>query len=301
MKKQLSKIIICLALFVYCAFNGMTANATGMNSADSAIINIESYEVEERLLAPGEQITIHLFLKNNSEVTDVKNLLLTMDSAGYALWPVYGEDNQIYVGDIEVGGTKEVVVKATVNNTFNAPAAQLTCHFSYISGTVALNNSSSIFIPTYPGGDLIALSTVVSGSTSLGARTLLSVQYKNVGAEDLNDVVLKIEGNIDEVNKEIKLPVVKAGKTYTNDNYIVFKETGAQNVKLKYIYKDSDGQTREIDCGTYQVNVTGSTATGSTAVVTGQDETNNTLKVVVLLGVFLASLGLTVFYIRKRR
>ena len=301
MRKQLSKIIICFAIFVNCVFNGMTANATGMNSADSAIINIESYEVEEDVLMPGEQITIHLFLKNNSEATDVKNLLLTMDSSGYTLWPVYGEDNQVFVGDIEAGNTKEVVVKATVNSAFNAPAAQLTCHFSYISGVVALNNSSSIFIPTYPGGDLIPVSAVVSGNTSLGARTLVSVQYKNVGAEDMTDIVLKIEGNIDEVNKEIKLPVVKAGKTYTNDYYIVFKENGVQNVNLKYEYKDNNGETKEIECGTYQVNVTGTTSTGSAAVVTGQDETNSTLKVGVLLGVFVASLGLTIFYIRKRK
>ena len=92
--------------------------------------------------------------------------------------PVYGEGNQVYIGNIPAGVSKDITLRAAVNRAYNADAAQLKCYFSYASGSSSLNNTTTIIIPTYISGNLIADSTVVAGNATVGVNSLVSVKYK---------------------------------------------------------------------------------------------------------------------------
>ena len=122
MKKQCKRIasavMMCAVLYL-CAGK---VNATEIASADSAIISVEAYEIEEGALVAGEEVTINLTIKNNSTVTDAQNVMVTFDSANYALMPVYGEGNQVYIGNIPAGVSKDITLRAAVNRAYNADA-----------------------------------------------------------------------------------------------------------------------------------------------------------------------------------
>ena len=106
-------------------FTDITANAAQLSSAESAVVDIETYEVEEGALNPGEQITLNLKVKNNSEITDAKNTVITFESMDGALAPIYGDDNQIYIGTVPAGQTVSVMIEAVVSKQYKADATQL--------------------------------------------------------------------------------------------------------------------------------------------------------------------------------
>ena len=251
MKKQWKRIASAVMMCAVLCLCAGKVNATEIASADSAIISVEAYEIEEGVLVAGEEVTINLTIKNNSAVTDAQNVMVTFDSANYALMPVYGEGNQVYIGNIPAGVSKDITLRAAVNRAYNADAAQLKCYFSYASGSSSLNNTTTIIIPTYISGNLIADSTVVAGNATVGVNSLVSVKYKNASSVDITDAKLVIEGNIQEDSKEIELPTAAAGKTYTGDYYVNYLESGIQTLKIQYQYTDAQGNAFVTDCGEY--------------------------------------------------
>ena len=303
MRKTLKSIALSMALVCGLACANMTVHATQMTSAESAVVDIETYEVEEGTLNAGEQITLNLKLKNNSEVTDAKNAVVTFESMDGALAPIYGDDNQIYVGTIPAGQTVNVIIEAVVNKQYKADATPLKCYFTYVSGASALNNTVVINIPTNVAGILQAESVIVAENATVGVNALVSVRCKNGGTTSINDAKLLVTGNVQEDNKEIALPVVGEGKTIAEDYYVSFVESGIQNLQLALQYTDVKGNVCTIDCGEYKVNVTNkTTGTGYDAVVEQVEGAGAIVLKVILLGAAVCMIaGVTLGYWKKRR
>ena len=303
MRKQWKRIAGAIMMCAVLCLSVQSVKATEIAGADSVIISVESYEVEEGALVAGEQVTIDLTVKNNSTVTNAQNVMVTFDSANYALLPIYGEGNQVYIGDVAAGATKTISVKAAVNSMYNADAAQLKCYFNYASGSAALSNATTITIPTYISGNLIAESTVVAGNATVGVNSLVSVKYKNASSVDITDAKLVIEGTIQDGNKEIELPTVAAGKTYTGDYYVNYTESGIQTVKVQYQYSDTQGNTYVTDCGEYKVNVTTDVSEQtSDAVVSKEADTTARMVQLIFAGIFgIVIVVVIVLYVKKRR
>ena len=303
MKKQWKRIASAVMMCAVLCLCAEKVNATEIAGADSAIISVEAYEIEEGALVAGEEVTINLTVKNNSAVTDAQNVMVTFDSANYALMPVYGEGNQVYIGNIPAGAAKDITLRAAVNRTYNADAAQLKCYFSYASGSSSLNNTTTIIIPTYISGNLIADSTVVAGNATVGVNSLVSVKYKNASSVDITDAKLVIEGNIQEDSKEIELPTAAAGKTYTGDYYVNYLESGIQTLKIQYQYTDAQGNTFVTDCGEYKINVTTDVSEqASDAVVSKESGGPSKMVQLALAGIFgIVIVVVVVLYVKKRR
>lgn len=303
MRKTLKSIALSMLLVCGVACTDVTVHATQLASAESAVVDIEAYEVEEGALNAGEQITLNLKLKNNSEVTDVKNAVVTFESMDGALAPIYGDDNQIYVGTIPAGQTVNVMIEAVVNKQYKADATPLKCYFTYVSGASALNNTVVINIPTNVAGILQAESVVVAENATVGVNALVSVRCKNGGTTTINDAKLLVTGNVQEDNKEILLPAISEGKTIAEDYYVSFVESGIQNLQLELQYTDTNGKACTIDCGEYKVNVTDKmVGTNYDAVVEQTEGTSAIVLKMILLGAAVCMIaGVTLGYLKKRR
>lgn len=300
--KKMKKIISILSLAVVLFLSEVQVSATQLSSANSAFVSVESYGVEEGVLIPGEQITIKLVLKNSSETTAAENVVVTFESANYALLPVYGEDNQIHIQEIKADDTVEVEVQAVVNSKYNMDVAQLVCHFNYISGMNTLGNTSAIYIPTYTTGNLIEEATIVASSATVGAKSLVSVRYKNASTTDLEDAKLIIKGAIAEEQQEIVLPTVEAGKSYSKDYFVTFSERGIQTLEIQYEYQDAEGNIYSVDCGKYRVNVTDDlSATGNDVTVEKTaGRKNGVFEYIILVMAGIAAVTISIIYIKKR-
>ena len=303
MRKTLKSIALCMLLVCGVACTDVTVHATQLASAESAFVDIEAYEVEEGTLNAGEQITLNLKLKNNSEVTDAKNAVVTFESMDGALAPIYGDDNQIYIGTVPAGQTVNVMIEAVVNKQYKADATPLKCFFTYVSGASALNNTVVINIPTNVSGILQAESVIVAENATVGVNTLVSVRCKNGGTTTITDAKLVVTGNVQEDNKEILLPAISEGKTIAEDYYVSFVESGIQNLQLALQYTDAKGNVCTIDCGDYKVNVTSKTeGVKYDAVVEQVEGASTTVLKVILLGAVVCMIGgVTLGYWKKRR
>ena len=66
MKRLLKRIAGITMMCAVLSLSVQSVKATEIAGADSAIISVESYEVEEGALVAGEQVTINFTVKNNS-------------------------------------------------------------------------------------------------------------------------------------------------------------------------------------------------------------------------------------------
>ncbi len=303
MRKTLKSVALSMLLVCGLCFTDATVHAAQLASAESAVVDIETYEVEEGALNAGEQITLNLKVKNNSETTDAKNTVITFESMDGALAPIYGDDNQIYIGTVPAGQTVNVMIEAVVNKQYKADATQLKCYFTYVSGASALNNTVVINVPTNVSGILQTESVVVAENATVGVNALVSIRCKNGGTTTISDAKLLVEGNVQEDNKEISLPAIGEGKTIAEDYYVSFTESGIQSLQLELQYTDTKGKVCTIDCGEYKVNVTNKmAATDYDAVVEQTEGTSVTVLKMILLGAAVCMIaGMTLGYFGKRR
>ncbi len=112
-----------------------------------------------------------------------------------------------------------------------------------------------MILPSENTNEVVVRSVEVSAHAIKDGKSLLSIIYCNNSAYNINDAEIVIEGNVSESTKSIKLDPLVAGKTYTKDYNIVFTQNGEQTVSFIFRYINSDGEQKELELGTYNVNV----------------------------------------------
>lgn len=298
-KSIINKIIVCLCVVVCITSNVvMVANADEVEGSDVAIIEIKDYSVEGGMIEAGKEITVNFTLHNTASNYSASSILMTLSNSTGSLYPVYGDDNQVYVGTISAGGTKTVSVPLAIGSNFTGTAADLTCDFKYETAGVSMNNIATLVIPTSGGSTIGVKSVDVSTHAIVNGKSLLSISYVNQSSTNITDAVLLIDGNVSSSSKEIKLDTIYSGKSYTEDYYVTFKEAGNQEIGVKLQYTDATGETVTSDLGTFGVTVS---KDNSEVVETKAD--NAILKWAgrgVSVLVLLAAVAIIFVYIKKR-
>ena len=302
MKKISSKIkaiVICLATVICTLANvGIVANATEAEGSQVAIIEISDYTIDGGMLDSGKQITVNLTLHNTGASASANSVMMTISSESGMVYPVYGNDNQVYVGNIGAGRSKEVSIPLTIGSNFMGDSVDLTCQFDYETAGAQMTNSATLIIPK-SGGSTIGVKTIsVSSHAIVNGKSLLSISYVNQSASNINDARLVVDGNVSKNSKNIKLDTIYSGKSYTEDFYVTFKKAGEQTVNVKLVYTDADGEEKTNDLGTFGVTVSKEAAS----------ENNNSTVNVVLTWVgrviaafgLMAALAVVFIYIKKR-
>lgn len=299
LKSIIKKITVCLFAVVCLSTNfAMVANADEVESSGVAIIEIKDYTIEGGMIEAGKEITVNLTLHNTSSNNSASNVMMVMSNSTGALYPVYGNDNQVFIGNMSAGGTKTVSIPLTIGTNFSGNAVDLTCDFKYETAGIGMTNSATIVIPTSGGSTIGVKSIDVSSHAIVNGKSLLSFSYVNQSSANITDAQLVIDGNVSSSSKQIKLDTVYAGKSYTQDYYVTFKEAGNQEINISLQYTDINGETTVTDLGTFGVTVSKENTSGTETVVD-----NPILKWAgrgVSGLVFLAAAAIIVVYIKKR-
>ncbi len=274
------------------------SNETVSANLSSALIGVEKYSIGTGILEAGKDVTIMLTLRNLSSNVGANNVMITTSSTSGMIYPVYGSDNQIYVGNISAGSTKEISIPVSVSPKFNGDYVDFTCEFAYQSGLNKLSNTSTMIIPTSGGSTIKVKAISLSSHASVNAKTLLSISYSNNSGSNITDAKLVVDGNVSFDSKSIPLGTVKPGKNYAEDLYIIFSEEGSQNVNIKLTYTDISGEPVEIDLGKYTVSVSEELA--PTVSGKGYDKNLSLIGKLIALVAMLAACVCTFFYIKKR-
>lgn len=261
-----------------------------------AIVEVESYTIEGGMLEAGKDVTVNFNLHNTSDTYSASSIIMTMTSSSGMIYPVYGTDNQIYVGTIGAGKTKTVSVPVTVSSFFRLDSVDITCQFDYISSNNKLGNTSTIVIPASGGTTLGVKSIDLSSHAIVNGKSLLSFRYANNSEVNITDAKLVINGNVSESSKAIKLDTAYAGKSYNKDFYVTFVEDGDQEITVTLEYTDIDGSEVSTDLGTYRILV--SKETEEDVVATPNRMLSMAGKAVGVL-VLLGAVCVTIVYIKK--
>jgi hypothetical protein len=252
----LKKIIVCLVTVLCLGVNNReVVNATELDGNAMPIIEIQDYSIDGGMIEAGKQITVNLKLHNTSSAASVGSVMMTLSNGTGSLYPAYGNSNQIFVGSIEADDTKEVSVEMVIGNNFQGNAVDLTCQFDYVAMSNRLNNSATIVIPTSGGSTIGVKSIDVSTHAIVNGKSLLAFSYVNQSSSNITDAKLIVDGNVSSTSKEIKLDTVYAGKSYTNDYYVIFDEDGDQTIKVSLQYTDTDGSQTVTDLGSFDITV----------------------------------------------
>ena len=261
-----------------------------------AIVEVESYTIEGGMLEAGKDVTVNFNLHNTSDTYSASSIIMTMTSSSGMIYPVYGTDNQIYVGTIGAGKTKTVSVPVTVSSFFRVDSVDITCQFDYISSNNKLGNTSTIVIPASGGTTLGVKSIDLSSHAIVNGKSLLSFRYANNSEVNITDAKLVINGNVSKSSKSIKLDTAYAGKSYNKDFYVTFVEDGDQEITVTLEYTDIDGSEVSTDLGTYRILV--SKEAEEDVVVTPNRMLSMAGKAVGAL-VLLGAVCVTIVYIKK--
>lgn len=247
---------VCLCAVLCLGSNlSIVANADEVEGSAVAIIEIQDYTIEGGMLEAGKEITVNLTLHNTAVNASANSVLMTLSNTTGVLYPTYGNANQIYVGTIAAGGTADVSVPLTIGANFLGDAVDLTCDFKYETAGISMSNASTIVIPTSGGSTIGVKSIDVSTHAIVNGKSLLSISYVNQSSTNITDAVLIVDGNVSPTSKEIKLDTIYAGKSYTEDYNVTFKEAGNQEVGITLQYTDANGETVSTDLGTFGVTV----------------------------------------------
>lgn len=259
--KILKKITVCLfACLCLVANISMVANATEVESAPVegsvvAMIEVQEYSIDGGMIEAGKEITVNITLHNTSNNMTANSVMMTLSNSSGNIYPKYGTANQVYVGNITPNGTKTVSVPMTIGKSFNGSAVDLTCQFDFVSQNSRLSNTSTIVIPTSGGSTIGVKSIDVNSHAIVNGKSLLAFSYVNQSSSNITDAKLVIDGDVSSTSKEIKLDTVYAGKSYTNDYYVIFDKAGNQTISVSLIYTDVDGEQTVTDLGSFDVTV----------------------------------------------
>ncbi|MCR5785141.1 MAG: hypothetical protein K6G40_05805 [Eubacterium sp.] len=241
------------AAFIFALLTIQTVNvdaATGW-----AFVEVESYEILEGALEPGNNVTLKLNLHNTSINTAVYGVMITVASADGYLKTAYGSDNQVYVGNLAASANIETEITLTVSDDFDAEAATLNITADYMYSNAAQQNNCYISIPAYVSEGIVSLETNVSSTAYVGFKSYLSLGYSNESLSAVDDIKLIVDGNVSDNTKEFTLDSINSGQVKYDDFYVVFTEEGEQEITLSFSYEDEDGNKVVTKIGTYTVNV----------------------------------------------
>ncbi|MCR5670173.1 MAG: hypothetical protein K6G10_04140 [Butyrivibrio sp.] len=286
------------AAFVMLAGCSLTAYATeGEAQGVAAVVEVESYSIEEGFLQAGSNVTIDFVLHNTSALAAANSLIMTVSSESNMIYPSFGSDNQIYVGSIKAGESQQVSVKVTVSPELTADMTDLTCRLDYVSAGRQMSNTSRMVIPTTGARTIGVRSVEVSPVAKVDGKTLISLSLVNNGNANITDAELVIEGNVSDESKNIPLDTIYFGKTHSEDCQITFTESGEQSVNVSLGYTNTEGEKEKIELGVFTVTVEEDAAE---ITEKGSNAALGTIgKVITFLSLFAAA-AVTVGYIIKR-
>ncbi len=275
---------------------------------------VSSYSIEEGAAFPGETITIRLTLTNTNEYSIAYNILLSYTSNN-AIYPVYGESNQVYIEKLEMGDSTDIDLSLVIDPEYDSSAAQIYFSMGYSNiGGSTFSNSSSIFLPIQSIdeiGEITIDNVTLTNKVTYGDAAQLYIAYENTGNVDATNVLLTLSGNIAEDKKEIELADLKTGASNFLNYDVVFQDTGEQELSIALTFEDENGNKYSVDGGTYSANVTTASQSNSsltptptidegTAIVT---ETSRKLEAWMLLVAAgaIAIIGLTAWFMFRRK
>lgn len=283
MKTVLTKIRNTLLFSLICGivFLGFSVKADAINLESSPYIMLESYEISNEKIVPGEDFTLTLTLKNYSVSATAKNVLVDISNpAGIA--PVYGTVSQTWVEEMGPGETATVSFDYTSSMDITGDYLDF-----YITMVGEVTNYITLRAPVGSDSPFSVLAVSIPEQLGVSSISSASVSFRVLGEENVRNVSMEFTLNGESVSKS-SIGILTAGTTRTQSISVTGFAPGQFNAELILYYDDETDQTQSVVVGSAMVDVINDIETDvvqeeTTEIVDANDDSRS--DDIVLLGV----------------
>ncbi|MBQ3583705.1 MAG: hypothetical protein IJA27_03230 [Lachnospiraceae bacterium] len=247
--------LVLLLFFSSFSISAYADTATALSSANP-VIQVIGYEIVEGNVELDSEFTIQVTIKNCNSYATAYNVIADVSSQDMDLRLTDGAVNQVYFQSIAPDATVSFNQTFSIEKTYPHTSAALTYSFRYSGedGDEFTNQTTitpKVIIPCKLKVNVLS----VASSASVGSQALVNVRCTNDGVIDMSSLVMKIDGNIIDSQKENDLGALKAGEQVMKDCYVNFLKEGIQYIDISFEYKDESGNSYTIPKTSYIVNV----------------------------------------------
>ena len=283
MKTVLTGIRNMLLFSLVCciAFLEFPVKANAINLESSPYMMLESYEISNEKIVPGEDFTLTLTLKNYSVSATAKNVLVDISNpAGIA--PVYGTVSQTWVEEMRPGETATVSFDYTSSVDITGDYLDF-----YITMVGEVTNYITLRAPVGSDSPFSVLAVSIPEQLGVNSISSASVSFRVLGDENVRNVAMEFILNGESVSKS-SIGILTAGTTRTQSISVTGFAPGQFNAELILYYDDETDQTQSVVVGSAIVDVINDIETDvvqeeTTEIVDANDDSRS--DDIVLLGV----------------
>lgn len=216
---------------------------------------VTSYEVEEGVVAKGEEFTLKVEATNMNEFSTAYNATISLTSTDN-IYIAEGNSNVVYFDTIKAGETVSFSMKLGVMESVMTETVVITFTSLYndeLGNEYGVETAITPKIADRVKMEIPAIS--VANKAVVGAKALVSVRYSNTGDTPISEIRMNIEGNIHEDQKSVDLGELDANEQKYLDYYVTFNQQGDQSLSISFEYEDGNGNVYTISDKEYSVVV----------------------------------------------
>lgn len=212
------------------------------------ILMATGYEVTEGTVAAGSRFTLQIRFQNVNRYVSAHQVYITIYSQTEGVYLQNGETNQRYLEYVGAGESGSVSVDMAVSDAVQADSALLEVRFDYVNASGKGGSNTTSMSPDIRKSCRVEiLSLTASENATVGSRALFNIRYANSGETPVKNLRMRLEGSVENADKEISLEIPEPGRQKYLDKYVVFTEPGNQRLAVYLTYEDEDGNAYELE------------------------------------------------------
>lgn len=258
--KSLKKIIVfALTLITSISSALIVSNAANvvevLKGADPVIV-ATSYKIIDGSVEIGKEFTIEVTIQNMNKYATAYNVLVDTASEDLDLRMIDGAVNQLYYPSLAPGEEKTFTQTYKLEERYPYNSAMLTFTFYYCDEKGEEYDNRTIITPLVITPCKLNLNVLsVASTATVNERSLVNVRCTNEGTNDIENIIMKIEGPILDNQKVIELGSLISMEQVMRDCYVNFTELGEQTLTISFEYEDKNGNKFTIEPKEYKVLV----------------------------------------------
>ena len=209
-------------------------------------VMVTKYTLSKEPIASGDEVELTLTLTNHMEYATAYHIeVLVFAAAGELVMPS-GEVNQRYVPQLGPKESVNVSLRMKATERLYTTYASVEIELSYVNQWGYVGTNYSMITPhLLPDSGIRVENLFVPPKAVQGEKTLVTLDYRNIGTRPLHNMSLIPTGKIENSGKPIVMPNLEVNYTDGLDCYLTFQETGMQEVGLRLRYTDDVGNAYE--------------------------------------------------------
>lgn len=240
MKNSMKKCICRILAFgiALLAWSGTPAKVSAAEVTTGPMVVIDSYEVTNEKVVPGEDFSLTLQLKNYNKREAAKEVLLDISNPD-GVAPVYGTVSQVYVGDIGPGESREITIDYNSWTSITGDTLDF-----YVTVVTSVNQNYIVLrVPAGSDSPFSILGSNIPAEVGVNELANISLTFKVLGDENVGNVALTLNYNGEPISRS-QIGALTPGTTKTQRLSTYFAQAGDYPLDLGLEYVDDAGQTQ---------------------------------------------------------